>query len=53
MRVREAMENKGYNDTAVVDNIIKLDEERRGTLTQLQELQNHFKYNFKRDRPSL
>ena len=40
-RVREAMENKGYNDTAVVEDILKLDEERRSTLTHLQEIQTN------------
>ena len=38
-RVRQAMEHKGYADTSVVETILKLDEERRSTLTQLQELQ--------------
>ena len=38
-RVRDAMVQKGYSDTSVVDSIINLDEERRATLTQLQEVQ--------------
>lgn len=37
--VRVAMENKGYSNTIAIDAILKLDEERRSTLTKLQEIQ--------------
>ena len=33
------MEHKGYDNTSVIDDILKLDEERRTLVTQLQELQ--------------
>lgn len=38
-RVRLAMENKGHNNTDLVDEIIGLDTKRRGIITRLQELQ--------------
>ena len=38
-RVREAMKNKGYDDTRVVDTVISLDSKRRTTVTELQEIQ--------------
>ncbi len=38
-RVRVAMENKGYSNTEVIDEALKLDAERKHVLTDLQELQ--------------
>ncbi len=38
-RVRQAMLDKGYNETGVVDKIIELDASRRQILTDLQKIQ--------------
>lgn len=39
-RVREAMRNKGFRETDVVDRVLALDARRRELLTELQEAQN-------------
>lgn len=38
--VREAMRRKGHDDTDVVDRLVKLDAERRESVTALQDAQN-------------
>ncbi|MEM8488329.1 MAG: serine--tRNA ligase, partial [Bacteroidota bacterium] len=38
-RVRQAMLDKGYQETELIDQILQLDTERRETLTKLQEIQ--------------
>ena len=38
-RVREAMRQKGYSETDVVDRLVRLDAERREAITELQDAQ--------------
>ena len=39
-RVRQAIQDKGYDNTEIVDRLLDLDKERRASITRLQELQH-------------